>query len=432
MTEYIMKRKLRHIRSIGIYNVRMPLINGTTTNLVKTNTCFFTIETIKQDTLYVSENQQNTSSTVQFNEVNFNGCPLNHFVLKIFTDYPLEEPLALNSSDKIEKWNQVALFSIDLNNLTVIDIDKLSSIQDINIPIFKMSDGCFIPKQFNFNVENPINQFGNYDRGKLKSSFNYNSLIKLNKLIEYQKQINHDKIDISKRIESYLDECNFKESNKERLKIIDISISKIKVRLSEKKLKVKKLKSKLKISEDESQNFLPFNKQNSNITIEQDEYGNAYSNLIQLKDKIGKIQSKKIQKLITIFNDIPFMDNKEIEFFQMTLNESSSNTVYGCKLQLFNVDFDHILKLSQESEAKRIKTNTQLGSYVLLLLIISKKIMNMRIPFNMAYYGSTSMIDFQYPLFLTNVQSIKNINEFKVGIKLLNMNINQINQFLQI
>lgn len=428
MTYYIMNRKLRHVQSVGIYNVCTPLTKGTTTSFIKASTCFFTIETIRGDIIYVSENQQTTLRAVQFNEINFNGCPLNHFILKIFTECPVEEPLTLNPNAKIKKWNQVALYSIGLNNLNTTDINKLSSVKDINIPIFKMSDGYFSPNQFNPRIQNHNNQPTKCNTSNMKLSFNYNSLIKLNKLVEYQKQLNHDKINLSKDIETNLNECTFKESHKERLKFIKTLIKQIELRLSAKKSRIKNLN--LELCKYESQNSLPFNKQNSNVTSEQDEYGNTYSNLIQLKDKIGKIRSKKIQSLITIFNNIPFIDNKDIKFFQMTIDESST-TKYECTLKLFNINFDHIIRLSQESQEKRIKTNAQLGSYVLLLLIISNRIMNIQIPFSISFHGSTSMIDSQYPLFVTNIQSTKHINEFKLGINLLNININQINQFLQ-
>lgn len=428
MTCYIMKRKLRHIQSIGIYNVYTPLNKDTTTNFIKTHAYFFTIETTKGDIIYVSETQQTTLCNVQFNEINFDGCPLDRFILKIFTEYPLAEPLRLNLNKKNEKWNQVSLYSINLNNLNVIDINKLSSVKDIIIPILKMSDGYFLPNQFKLGIQDHNNQLANYNSSTIKKSFNYNSLIKLNKLVEYQKQLNQDKLNLSKSIENCLSDYKFKEFIEERLKIIKGLIETTKLRLSKKRAKIKSLN--LELSKSKIPTSLPFKKQNSNVTIEQDEYGNTYSNLIQLKDKIGKIKSKKIQHLIAIFNNIPFINNTDINFFQIITNKSPNN-MYEYTLKLFNIDFDHILTLSQESREKRIKTNTQLGSYVLLLLLISNKILNIQIPFNMSYYGSTSMINFHYPLFITHVQSTKHLNEFKLGINLLNININQINQFLQ-
>lgn len=438
MVGYIMKRKLRHIQSLKLYNVAIPLIrNGYNSNInfIKANSCFFTMETTRGDFIYISENEPNVLRSIQFNNMKFEGSPINHFILNIFVQIPKEMLVTKHHQDS---WTKIVSYSIDLSNVHHIDPEMISQIE-MNVPVFKMKDGYFIPEQFTINnsfsdkrvsnnhIIHPHGGTPKYNSSTIKPSINYNNLIKLNKLIEYQKQINKDKDDLSQKIENNLViRKHFKTVTNERFQTIEKYIEKTEKRLTEKRTKIELLKKDIsKIETPE----LPVNKPSSTITIEQDEYGNIYSNLIQVRERASRVRRRRINKLLTVFKDIPFT-NKDINLFEYTNSDIESLPEKGLTFRTIN--HESILKFAQESEENRRSINTQLGNYALLLSIVTNKIANIRIPYTLSYYGSSSIIDSHYPLYLMDLQSAKHFERFKKAISLLNVNINQINQFLQV
>lgn len=441
MTDYIMKRKLRHIQSLGLYNVAIPLsktVHNSDIIFIKANSCFFTIETTRGHIIYISENKINVLRSIQFNDMKFEGSPINQFILNIFVEIPKE---IIKIKGENDKWSMIASYIIDLDSMHRTDPEVISSME-MNVPVFKMKDGYFISEKFlskNFLTDIHGNDMSSNDAihlhdetpkfnsSSVKPSINFNSLLKLNKLIEYQKQINQDKNDISQKIEQNL--VIHKDHNPAmtgRIRTIENYIKMTERMVAEKKMKIEFLKKEISKSEA---TFSAIDTPSSAVTAEQEEYGNIYSNLIQIRERMNRTRSKRIYKLLAIFKGIPFT-NKDIKLFEYDMSNIETSPVE--KLTFTNINHDSVLKIAQVSEENRININTQLGNYALLLSIISSKILNIRIPYNMSYYGSTSIIDLHYPLYLMDLQSVKHLNRFQKAISLLNININQMNYFLQV
>lgn len=441
MADYIMRRKLRHIHSLELYNVAIPLtksIHGSDIFYIKANSCFFTIETTRGDIIYISENETNVLRSIQFNDMKFEGSPINHFILNIFVEIPKD---IMETKGENGQWSKIASYLIDLNHVHRIDPEVISNME-MNVPVFKMKDGYFIPEKFlssnslakmhgntvsNNDTILPHGGTPKYNSSTIKPSINFNSLLKLNKLIEYRKQISQDKNAISQKIEQNLVIHNDHSlvTNK-RILAIENYIKEIERVIAEKNMKIESLKKEISKTET---TILPIDKSNSSVTADQEEYGNIYSNLIQVQERISRIQRKRIYKLLTIFKAIPFT-NKDIILFESRISELES--LLAENLTFANVDGNIVLKSALKSEENRISINTQLGNYALLLSIISSKILNIRIPYSLSYYGSTSIIDSQYPLYLMDIRSVKHLKRFQKAISLLNININQMNYFLQV
>lgn len=435
MTGFITKRKLRHVQSIGIHNLSIPLIkNSRSTNVkfVKANSCFFTLESVTHDVVYISENQQNVLKSIQFNEIKFEGSPLKHLNLNIYAEIP-HEILKDNHEPQLI-WTKIATYCINLELLEYIDPGMISY-KDVNVPVFKMKDGYFtlgrftrdssVADKYNKKIAPTIRNPLKYNSLTVKPSINYNNMIKLNKLVEYQKQINRDLTTISQKIADELNVHKYHITDYKYIQPIENFIKHTEKDIAEKRLKIVQYKKDLAKVDDECS---PINRQISAVTIEQDEYGNIYSNLIQLRDRINILRRRRIYKLLTVFKDFPF-SNKHFKLFDYWVEEAESSVEE--KFKLHTVDYDSVFKRLQNSEETRIQTNTEMGNFVLLLLIITNKIIGIRLPYKLSYYGSTSIIDSHYPLYLAELLSVKQIEKFKVGISMLNTNINQINQFLQ-
>ena len=184
------------------------------------------------------------------------------------------------------------------------------------------------------------------------------------------------------------------------------------------------------------------------IDVAKDDYGTTYSRLSQAKDYLCYLRLKKLDRLIDIFqgvgiltqcsyDNMGFTDSSKeaIELLQVNVdvrgkNKGEPNTNGGKQLSFKKLDYSKIITKLESSELSVSEMNTCLGYLVLLLQTIANSVFKTSLPCKLMYYGSTSVIENSYPLFLPEPYSTQNLLLFKQALQCLNINIVQVQQYL--
>lgn len=424
MPPYLLKHRLRHIRSITLSNVTLGEGNISKLRL-QFLSCFVTLETYKGKPLYVSEIQQASLRTIQFNELPPQDSPLTHVVFKIIVRAPQKLiPLSSSSvspvSDDKELWFVFRKYSVELNKLKRINPDDV--IDCYNVPIFEMLDGFYVLPDVpivSISCE-PENHGRTLSACKVKPSFSFNSVLKLTKIHEYLWQVRDEASYTSHRLDNLM-QCAHEENGRV-IESIKRSNDQLESDIEKKKAEITRLNDLLRLPKQARQTSLV--SQNPSIN---DYYGNTYPDLIQIKNRLEILRSKKLLQIVSIFQQTSLFDEK-IGF--VGLNDETSLAIQSrIKLNLLRKEI--LLDFASRSDSDRRLINSSLGYYSLLIFLTAKEIFKIPLPFSLQYYGSTSIVENDFPLYLEESSGTKIEEDFSKAVSYFNRNIIQVIQHLE-
>ena len=453
---YLLNRRLRHLRSLSLYNVAVTLEVGTSIHsenetrvpgkLVRYLPCYFIIENLEGELLFVSEIQQSSLRQLRFNDVNFEGDSTSVFTLKIVAQLSKRY-----FGTKDDDWCIIATIHVDLNNLQPYDPDS-DVIESLNVPVFSMDDGHYTiggaKLKKSIKPATFVGISGSNVPSKAKRSFDYHMLLRINKLLDYLDQTQEEINTATHEIEAQMQ--NTLRTNTWLKESVTESERWLKKTILQKREEALKLQSKLSSVtsihlsgvEVEPSPYEPV------IDAAKDDYGTTYSRLSQAKDYFCYLRLKKLNHLIDIFggvgiltqcshDGIEFTDSSKeaIKLLQVDVDVGSKskdepNTNNGKQLSFKKLNYSKIIAKLEASELSVSEMNTCLGYLVLLLQVIASSVFRTSLPCKLMYYGSTSVIENSYPLFLPEPYSVQNLLLFKQALQCLNINILQVQQYL--
>lgn len=417
MPSFLLKRRLRHVRSIRIDNVFARTENELDADVTPFEASFLAIETLKGEHLYVSEVQCGFMHNIQFNELPPLENPTSHIILKIAVKLP--ETSSLSSYVDRDSWLVLKIFEIDLNKLQGVNSDDL--IDSYNAPLFEMIDGFYtLPglktlKTSSFQSE-PLAHKRNVSNTRLTQSFSYNSVLKLNKLIEYKTQVLLECSSAALEIEQAI------PSGDKRNRWLIHCIEKDRDELEHSIQKKEKIISGLE-GKNKSKLSITFNTMASEGQSLNEYYGNTYPNVIQSKDRLDSMRLKRLCKLIAIFKSTCLFRE---EMGLISVTDTASETLYE-RTTLKLINKERMMALASVTDAAREMVNTCLGYYLMFIELVARKIYDIPLPYCMKYYGSNSLIDGTHALFLNDSTS-KSPESFMEAIEYFNRNLVQVIQ----
>ncbi|KAH9200099.1 hypothetical protein LQ764DRAFT_227463 [Zygosaccharomyces rouxii] len=376
MGQYLLKRRLRHVRSVKISNLCVGQRNSQ--QLMWFPSYFIVIENGKGQTLYVSEVQQGSLYSVQFNELPPQDSPLTHFTLRLVAELP--ERLSPSPDEKL--WFDFRTYKVDLNQVKHVSADDI--IESYNAPVLELVDGDYVlPNVSMLTV--PKESIRTHKRAnssiKIKKSFTFNYALKLNKILEYTSQVMEESQQISERVERQIQD----EHKRHQWFVTHLRDynHQLKVRIQKKQLDLRRLR-------DSVEHFAESEEKDSQPHSLNDYYGNTYPNLIQSRNRLESMRAKKLAQLIGIFQTTDlFHVRAGFVTFNRTLLDSSSSLYDRLTLDLLNKT--KLLELATDgSEASKKLTSTCLGYYTLFVTLIATSICSIPLPHELMYCGSTS------------------------------------------
>lgn len=378
------------------------------------------LETIKGQVLYVSEVQDGSLHNLKFNELPQQDSPITRIVLKIIAQIPKKTLMPSEDGDLV--WCALKTYRIDLNKLQCINPEDI--IDCYNSPMLEMSDGYYalpdVPvTSVTTNGSKETNHKRNASNYRVKQSFVFNSVLKLNKILDYISQVTDESLGTSDKLETLMQSSS--TENKWFIESIKNSNQQLQSTIHKKKLEIKRLKEELILPRMATDTSLDSFDLSMN-----DYYGTTYPDLIQSRSRLEVIRSKKLSQLIGIFQATPLFD-KELEFVE--IDYSKSDLLYN-KLMLKVIDKDRVMAMAAESDSNRDLMNTCLGYYLILVALIANKIYKIPLPYSLTYCGSTSIIENIHPLYLDDYPNKKHSEKFVKAIDYFDKDIVQIIQRL--
>ncbi|CAB4257285.1 similar to Saccharomyces cerevisiae YLR360W VPS38 Part of a Vps34p phosphatidylinositol 3- kinase complex that functions in carboxypeptidase Y (CPY) sorting [Maudiozyma barnettii] len=439
--QYLLQRRLRHLRSITINNVALQVdknINNkeqTYRETIRSIDCFYVIESLKGVSLLVSEIQRSPLKAIQFNDVNFCGDSTTRFIFKIVVHVP-DDLFPEHIVDN--QWCIVKEYSVDLNHLQLVD-RKNDNVQALNAPIFTMDDGCYTLKDINIERGSvPLSMHDNELQNKIfsttKKSFTYNTVLKLNKLLEYIGQTHDETKKLSSKLEKPLSKTQ--ETNKSKFENIETCKEQINKLITKKRTKIKLLKEEIEGHGTLIRSNTASSVDISDKTNVNDQYGNMYSNLFQTRNNIVHWRTKKLTQLVSIFKVQKFFDlakQLNCDIYISVANKTNTELLIHRNQQeivLSVIEKDKLQLQINKSLDIQERVNVFLGYFLLFIDILSNNIFNIVVPYKLMFYGSTSLINKVYPLYLPPAYSAYNQERFYEAIDLFNINIQQLKQYL--
>ncbi|AMD18894.1 HBL008Cp [Eremothecium sinecaudum] len=393
-SSYLLLRRLRHLRSISICNVsliRGDNIQGTKWKLFP---CYLILEDTSGEIVYVSEVQTGAHTSLRFNEL-----PLLENAVQTFVSLEVVAQLPSPEFPKND-WVVLCSYSIDFNSLTYVGkTHPLSNVPGINVPIFEFNDGYYAltPIPYEEPTNTPI-------KLQTKKSITFNSLLKLGRMLEYLSQVKLESRKFAYDLQFLIQELHEEEMDMAiKSTLMDLEYQ------NERKLAVlgslKRCVLQISPKPEEEEPF-------------DNDYGSMYSELVQKKHRILNLQERKFKKLIDIFTNTTLFQSPYV-----ILHAADADSPYNISLE--KLDLQTILHTDN-----RISMNTMLGYYLLFISILARKICYIPLPYSLAYYGSTSVINNTLPLYLTLSPTQQQIESFSTAIDLFNMDIMQVKQYL--
>lgn len=347
--------------------------------------------------IYVSETQDGYHRVLQFNEF----PPLPYAATRIQLIIAAKLPGSLLESGE-GSWVRLRSFSIDFRKLHWINDSDIvdREVIGVNVPVFEFFDGYFaiegmVQPSSPPNIESTIQ----------KKTFTFNSLLKLNKILEYLAQVKAETgSELSVEIESLLE-----PKTPDNTKVIKQSIQQVECTILQRRKNIELLRKQLGticVRHDPTESLL------------NDEYGSVYSDFTQKKQNFHSIQSHKLEQLIKIFENTGIFEEGCV-----LLNEAHESVYY---LNLTTLDAEKMV-----GRDKRENVNTLLGYYLLFVQLLAKNVFFLPLPYALSFYGSTSVIKNQFPLYLTASPTQQHLANFVTAISYFNADILQIKQYLE-
>ncbi|SCU97776.1 LADA_0H08218g1_1 [Lachancea dasiensis] len=400
---YLLKRKLRHLNAISVYNVSIVRDPATSEDVVRTiPNIFVVIEDMKETCLYASEIQPGSRFCTQFNEMPHLPYTLSKIRLKIIGQVP--ETLLRQTQDPV--WTLLASYVLDFAHLSpVLAADATQSPKHgINVPVLHFADGSFSIQGEFVQGQSTTNLVGE----RYVKSFSFNGALKLNKLMEYCTQLQADLDELSHKIDTAVIELP-----KPIQKGFLISAQK----QLESEVRSRKEKAKLLEAMCAAEPFsLP---ESTEETRTKEEYGSIYSEYTNILHDLRLFEAQKIgQLLVALYKTGLCAPDGFIT------PHSKGESVYN--IQLKKVDSSAIL-----NRADRLSSNTLLGYYLLFVQVLASRILYLPLPHHLSFYGSTSVIDNKLPLYLNMSSTQQHISDFERALDCFNLDVMQVSQFLE-
>lgn len=468
----LIERRVRHLSKVEIWNIRLDVkfsgsidtrkfqngnSSGSNTSIPHLPTgdntdnytfqskrgvdCFIVLETIQGQAFYVSEIQAGSLDSVAFNDLkilNHEFNILDKFILKINLAIPMElSPKGSSGGEFVT----IMSYLVDLTNNLVQFDSEIDSIDGMNVPIFKINKKYFSLRQL-VNKKTTITDNDLNGDVPMKKSFNFTTLLKFNKMIEYGNNLIMEKGTISKQVEKFIID-NHDQLNQQANSEID-TISNYLNQMNDNIESKRKLIQNLKNLIDDNNNIDTIGRKDTNGDNEidkfpqsNDEYGTIYANYYQIKDKINYVKGRRLNQIIQLFSMI--VNNELLNFYQLCKDKDKDKIddphqdVKGHKDEKITIllnllNFEQLIELMVKDDQMEY-LNSQIGYYILFINILSQKIFQIKLPYNLRYCGSTSTINDKYPLFIRDLQSSRQLQQFSIAITLININIRQLNQF---
>ncbi|KAM3162520.1 Vacuolar protein sorting-associated protein 38 [Lachancea thermotolerans] len=403
---YLLRRRLRHLKTISIFNVSLIKEQGNHAIEVKAvPSVFVVIEDLKGRRLYVSEVQAGTQLHAQFNELPQLSYTISKVRLKVIGRVPGD----LLADDSEEAWVVLADHVLSFNQLHhVPDNDlPLNFFKGINVPVLHFSDGIFTLNGAIKSIVDSRDKASTSCTSTRAKSFNFNSLLKLNKLLEYSTQLHSELCELSNSISSEVPdqrECYSKNLLIDARKNLEETI-----RLRQERIKY--LQDAVHGRPSAPRNSAEDAKVN-------EEYGSTFFEYSDTKHHLKTLKARRMQQL--------FQAMQETDLFT-----SNGLVIPDSEQSIFYAQLRKLNATSLARDSNRISTNTLLGHYLLFLHILSEKILFVRLPHRLSYYGSTSVINNQLPLYLTSSPTQQHVADFERAVDLFNLDIMQVRQFLE-
>ncbi|QLQ80765.1 hypothetical protein HG537_0E01200 [Torulaspora globosa] len=383
MGSYLLRRRLRHVRSIGLCNVSVAVESKSDKMVVPFAGCFVALESLKGEVLYVSEVQCGFINNVQFNEFPKLEYSVCHVVLKVMVKIPEES--GLKRVMKRDDWLVLREFEVDLDRLQ--SIDREDQLEGENVPLFEMNDGVYTLRE-QCVVRNMVNEDlylrhrRNGSRNQVQESFSFNSALKLSIMVNYKAQVLREIEETSRKIDNAI------EFTGEHSQIVCLEryLADLRQSFIAKKSYLRQLHEELESSIDLYEKSSSPSADGQSL---QEYYGNNYPNLIKIKDRVDCLKLKKLSRLISIFQ-ATCLFQKEIGFIEYE-NACMAGAPYE-RTRLKLVDQERVLAIALKSEAERNIINTCLGYYLLFIQLTATTVFQIALPYGMKFNGSTSMV----------------------------------------
>ena len=434
---YLLQRRLRHLRSVTLCNVALQVdkrLEGQESvhrETVTSSDCFYVIEDTRGSVLFVSEVQGNAMRQLQFNDVQFGYESGTRFLFKIAVQVPHEFASGAASRGGEPPWCYIRECSIDLNHLKPIDV-AVDTVVSLNMPVFRLDDGCYtLPEaQVDRGAQSIHSRDRSADHMRLqtaKKSFSFNTVLKLNKLLEYRDQVHAETARLSQRLEAplnaSLERFNNTCENGQHYK------HQLERTLAKKRADLEALRREMEAHETMARSNTASSVDITRRASINDEYGTTYSALFQTRDSIMNLRSKKLVQLARIFRIMGFFElAAKLDCKYCAALEGNGSDSWQFKLD--TIDIPALQRTANKSLETQELVNTFLGYYLLLLVGLSENIFSVKVPYRLMFYGSTSLIDKVHPLYLPEAYAAYNQERFHAALKLFNINIQQINQYL--
>ncbi|SCU85103.1 LAFA_0D13894g1_1 [Lachancea sp. 'fantastica'] len=403
---YLLRRRLRHLNAISIYNVSLTKNANLSLEHEHTPCLFLVVEDIKGRCLYVSEAQKGSQcGCLQFDEIPSLLYTMTRIKIKIIGQIP--RTMLLEKTEEFPVWTTLAIYAIDLSRLSPVLSDDEGNLfpktENVNVPLLHFSDGLFsAPGNFEASPKNflePVSQ---------KKSFTYNGVLKLNKILEYWTQMQLEIQELSEKIDELVDNSPKPVSKDAILHACESLTLSIERRQS----KVQSLESSNKYGSSchlSSTTELPIN----------DDYAATLSNYTSVFHRLQSLEERKIGQLLIAMKGTGLCGQNGY-----VIPNSEDQSIYEMRLK--RVDLFTAL-----DDRDRILKNSTLGYYLLFVNILADRVFHMPLPHRLSFYGSTSVIDNALPLYLAASSTQQHLIDFELAIERFNLNIMQVNQFLE-
>ncbi|SCV04430.1 LAME_0H18360g1_1 [Lachancea meyersii CBS 8951] len=401
---YLLKRRLRHLNAISILRVSLTNTGGGDQDMVHTvSSLFLAIEDLKGRCLYVSEAQNGSHGSVQFEEMPSLPYTMTKIRLKVLGQVP-QGLLEISSDSPV--WTVLVSYTLDLSRLCPIasnDGNVCPKNDNVNVPVFHFPDGLFgAPGVFENAPKNSIELIPH------RKSFTFNGALKLNKILEYWTQIHVELEDLSREIDTIVDE-NPKPLRKQ---VLLHASEELELAIELRREKIKSLKRTN--NSDSCYHCNPSTEQRIN-----EDYGATLSEYTNALHRMQHLEERKIGQLLTAMKKTGLCDRNGF-----VVPNTKDQSAYEIQLQRVSTS-------TAMDNTERISKNSLLGYYLLFVYILAERVFRLPLPHQLSFYGSTSVIDNTLPLYLADSPTQKHVSDFKTALERFNLNIMQVNQFLE-
>lgn len=423
MQQYLLRRRLRHLRSVAIQNIsfRNSIENFLDEN--PTISACFIIQNREAETIYVSELISGPVTKVQVNELRFDKAfgLLDRFVIEL----AIKIPTQLLKNQQTQVLTIVKKFDVELENLSYLGSHPKNYIfPGVNVLLIELQDGWYTTSGTVYRtIEHQTVPKLNIDHNKCKKSCSYNSLLKLTKLLQYVSDIDEERKNWAIKIDALVEPGL--ESKKRSIADIKTEIERINYRCETKRKEISQLNKNVKNVES----LMP-GKKSFDILKDAalDEYGTIYATLSNTNEFVEKLQLRKCHQLIGIFENTILFSEK---YGLVVLKSDSGLAGPKSKLVLKTVDVKNVTEYVNEPQEVKDKMNVYLGYYSLFILIYSRYIIRRPLPYDIKFVGNRSLIGKKYSLCCPNSHSLRVKEEVMTAIQLFNKNIVQVINYIQ-